>query len=63
MNVNTSGKVSRTVLRPALMYEAETWALKMAHGFVEIRMVLRMFGVTKLDNIRNERIRGNERGE
>ena len=33
-------------------------------GFVEIRMaLLRLFGVTKLDNIRNERIRGNERGE
>ena len=32
-------------------------------GFVEMRMVLRMFGVMKLDNIRNERIKGNERGE
>ncbi len=67
MNVKTNGEVSRTVVRPALMYGAETWAFKMAQEhkfcFVEIRMVLRMFGVTKLDNIRNERIRGNERGK
>ena len=28
MNVKTNEKVSRTVVRPALMYGAETWALK-----------------------------------
>ena len=28
--MKTNGKVSRTVVRPALMYGAETWALKMA---------------------------------
>ena len=31
MNVNIKGKVYRTVLRPTLMYGAETWALKKAH--------------------------------
>ena len=57
MNVKTKGKVSRTVVRLALMYGAETWALKMAQehklDVAEMRMVRRMFGVTKLDNIRN----------
>ena len=28
--MKTNGKVSRTVVRPALMYGAETWAFKMA---------------------------------
>ena len=30
MNVKTNGKVSRTVVRPPLIYGAETWAFKMA---------------------------------
>ena len=30
MNVKIKGKVYRTVVRPALMYGAETWALKKA---------------------------------
>ena len=67
MKVKTNGKVFRTVVRPAPMYGAATWALEMAQkhklDVAEMRMVRRMFEVTKLDNIRNERIRGNERGE
>ena len=62
MKVKTNDKVFRTVVIPALMYGAETWALKMVQehklDVAEMRMVRRMFGVTKLDNIRNERIRG-----
>ena len=56
------GKVYRTVARTALMYGAETWALKKAQGkkveVAELRMLRWMCGVTKLDKIRNERIRG-----
>ena len=56
------GKVYRTVLRPALMYRAETWALKKAQDrkleVAEMRMLRWMCGVTRLDKIRNERIRG-----
>ena len=55
-------KVYRTVARTALMYGAETWALKNAHGkkveVAEMRMLRWMCGVTKLDKIRNERIKG-----
>ena len=60
MKIN--GKVYRTVVRSALMYGAETWALKTAQAnkleVAEIRMLRWMCGVTKLDKIRNERIRG-----
>ena len=56
------GKVYRTGVRPALMYRAETWALKKAQErkleVAEIRMLRWMCGVTRLDKIRNERIRG-----
>ena len=58
MNVKTKGKVFRTMVRPALMYGAET--LKKAHEknvlVTEMRMLRWMFRVTKLDKIRNERI-------
>ena len=30
MNLEIKGKVCRTVVRPAMVYEAETWALKKA---------------------------------
>ena len=56
------GKVYRTVVIPALMYGAETLALKKAQEkkleVAEMRMLRWMCRVTKQDNIRNERIRG-----
>ena len=62
MNMKIKGKVYRTVVRPALMYGAETWALKKAQEnkleVAEMRMLRWMCGVTKLDKIRNARIRG-----
>ena len=45
-----------------MMYGAETWAVKKAHekklDVAEMRMLRWTSGVTKLDRIRNERIRG-----
>ena len=59
------GKVYRTVVRPALMYGAETWALKKAQekklDVAEMRMPQWMCGVAKLDKIINERIRGKKK--
>ena len=56
------GKVYKTVVRPAMMYGAETWAVKKTQqkklDVAEMRMLRWMSGVTKLDRIRNERIRG-----
>ena len=50
------------VVRPAMMYGAETWAVKKAQekklDVPEMRMLRWMSGVTKLDRIRSERIRG-----
>ena len=65
MNVKIKGKVYRKVVRPALMYGAETWALEKAQEkkleVAEMRMLRWMCGVTKLDKIRNERIRGDNK--
>ena len=56
MNVNIKGKVYITVVRPALVCCADTWALAKAHEkklqVAQMRK-LWMCGVTKLDRIRN----------
>ena len=60
MNAKIKGTMYRTVVRPALMYGAETWALKKAQEnkleVAEMKMLRWVCGVAKLDNIRNERI-------
>ena len=62
ISLRVKGKVYKTVVRPAMMYSAETWAVKKAQEklqeVAEMRMLRWMSGVTKLDRIRNERIRG-----
>ena len=62
ISLKVKGKVYKTVVRPAMMYEAETWAEKKAQekklDVAEMRMLRWMSGVTKLDRIRNEIIRG-----
>ena len=62
ISLRVKGKVYKTVLRPIIMYGAETWAVKKAQekklDVAEMRMLRWMSGVTKLDRIRNERIRG-----
>ena len=49
------GKVYMTVVRPAMLYSAETWAVKKAQEekLDEAGMRIVMIGVTKLDRIRN----------
>ena len=55
-------KVYKTVIIPAMVYGAETLAVKKAQekklDVAAMRMLRWMSGVTKLDRIRNERIRG-----
>ena len=56
------GNIYRTVVRPTMVYEAETRALKKAGGYrsevADMRILRWMCGVRRLDKIRNERIRG-----
>ena len=62
MNMKIQGKVYRTVETPALMHRADILPLKKAREMkldvAEMRLLRWMCGVTKLDKIRNERMRG-----
>ena len=59
------GKVYKTVVRPALLYGAETWATtrgqEVRQEVHQMRMLRWMCGVTRRDTIRNEHIRGTTR--
>ena len=62
ISFRVKGKICNRVVRLAMVYSAETWAMKKAHekklDVAEMRMLRWMSGVTKLDRIRNEGIRG-----
>ena len=66
ISLTVEGKVNKTVVRPAMIYGADTWSVKKAQekklDVAEMRMLRWMSGVTKLDRIRNERIRGKNEG-
>ena len=65
MPVKLKGKVYKTVVRPALLYGAETWATTRGQEarleVNKMRMLRWMCGVTRRDNIRNEHIIGTTR--
>lgn len=62
MPVRTKGKVYKTAVRPALIYGAECWTVKESHvqklHTAEMKMLRWSGGVTRLDKVRNEYIRG-----
>ena len=62
IRLRVNGKVYKTIVRPAMMYDAKTWAVKKAQekklDVAEMRMLRWMSEVTQLDKIRNERIIG-----
>ena len=65
MPVKLKGNVYKTVVRPALLYGAETWATTRGQEagleVNEMRMLRWVCGVTMRDKIRNEHIRGTTR--
>ena len=65
MPVKLKGKVYKTVVRPALLYGAETWATTRGQEarleVNEMSMLRGMCGVTRRDKTRNEHIRGTTR--
>ena len=62
ISLRVKWKVYKTFVRPAMMYGVDTWAVKKTQekklDVAEMTMLRWMSGVTKLDRIRNERIRG-----
>ena len=62
IRLRVKGEVYKTVVRPAMIYRADTWAVQEAQekklDVAEMKMLRWMSGVTKLDRIRNARIRG-----
>ena len=65
MAVKLKGKVYTTVIRPAMLYGAETWATTKRQEkrieVTEMRMIRWMCGVTRKGKFRNEHIRGTTR--
>ena len=62
MPVKLNGKVYKTVVRPSLLYGAETWSTTRGQEarleVNEMRMLRWMCGMTRRDTIRHEHIRG-----
>ena len=57
MRLMVNGIVRKTIVKPAMMYASETWAVKKSQYVAEMRVLRLMSGVTKVDRIRNEIIR------
>ena len=62
ISVKVKGRFYKSVVRPAMMYGADTWLVKRAQErkleVAEMRMLRWMCGATRRDRIRNEYIKG-----
>ncbi|XP_063627476.1 uncharacterized protein LOC134798981 [Cydia splendana] len=62
MPIKTKGKVYKTAVRPVLLYGSECWTVKKTHEqkahVNEMKMLRWAGGVTRMDRVRNEHIRG-----
>ena len=52
-----NGTVYKTIVKPAMMYASETWAVRKSQYVAEMRVLRWMSAVTKVDRISNELIR------
>ncbi|XP_046993777.1 uncharacterized protein LOC124605873 [Schistocerca americana] len=62
VSMGLKGKVYKSVVRPAMIYGADTWPITVAQErkmeVVEMKMLRWMCGVTRKDRITNEFVRG-----
>ncbi|KAI8439845.1 hypothetical protein MSG28_001314 [Choristoneura fumiferana] len=62
MPIKTKGKIYKTAVRPAMTYGAECWTTLKKHEqklhTAEMKMLRWAGGVTRLDKVRNEHVRG-----
>ncbi|XP_047987151.1 uncharacterized protein LOC125227005 [Leguminivora glycinivorella] len=62
MPIKTKGKICKTAVRPALTYASECWITLKKHEHKlhinEMKMLRWAGGVTRLDKVRNEFVRG-----
>ena len=62
ISARAKGRIYKSVVRPAMTYGTETWPIKKTQeqkmNVAEMRMLRWMLGVTRMDRVKNDYIRG-----